>query len=86
MISKDNKTVKLISFSKAKRLEKGETSKYFDNLMENIRYQSPEQISLLSSFKNDIWQLGCVFLEFCTGAVPFSNTQDSVCKTLLIQK
>jgi len=42
-----------------------------------FRYLSPEQLDLQLTFKIDIWQFGCVLMQFATGIRPFDKNTDN---------
>ena len=42
------------------------------------RSYAPEQIDGERSLKTDIWQFGCLLLEFCTATQPYENCENAL--------
>jgi serine/threonine protein kinase len=67
-----DKTIKIADFGLAKRVNsKDEKDK---NTVGTPYYLSPESISQGSfTIKSDVWGLGCLLYELCTGNKPFKG-------------
>ena len=85
IIKADNgNIIKLADFGLAKKIT-GHINCYSSNVV-SLWYRSPELLCNISNYSVyvDIWSLGCVYYEMCTGEVLFkNNTKNDMLKDII---
>uniref|UniRef100_K3WPX8 Protein kinase domain-containing protein n=1 Tax=Globisporangium ultimum (strain ATCC 200006 / CBS 805.95 / DAOM BR144) TaxID=431595 RepID=K3WPX8_GLOUD len=72
VVCKDTNHLKLIDFGTAKNL--ADTALNGPNFVGTPEYMSPETIDNKDvTFASDLWALGCIVFQLCTGETPFSG-------------
>ena len=82
LLDKSAKTFKLGDLGVSTHLTKTLCTK--EASQGTMRYMPPEQLNGKLSLKSDIWSLGCVLLEMCTGKPPFFDIENEITMSMRI--